>query len=264
MYSGPVLVKDHFEGRTGFAVCVLLALSLFLSSPACASDDGIRHVVSTSPEWETFTNSDGTGLYHEILREVFGLYGITVSHEYAPSVRAEKLVLQGLADIMVCDDRAGPGLTLLRYPLYENTFYAFFNRQYIGPWKGEETMRDREVVCQRGYYYQDNFSVPVFIHEVSSGTKAAEMVIMGRADFYVDDLSLIRQSLEKLERPVDMEVFDIRAAGARAYRPQFNLTKRGIKVMRLFRDGLMKLHETGRLQPIYEKWGHPYPDFARY
>lgn len=245
--------------------CVLLFVPC--SARAISHDfdpASIKSIVTTSPSWKTFTDRDGTGLYHDIMREVFGLYNISVTHEYAPSVRAEKLVQQGFADVMTCDDRSGPGLVLSRYPLYVNTFFVFFKKANVGPWNGQETLRDKEVLSQRGYYFQDNFSVPVYLREVSSGEKAVEMIMLDRAEFYVDDLSLIRQSLESVQQPLDMELYDIRAAGVRSYHPQFNTSPRGRALRDMFETGLETLYESGALQKIYEKYGYQCPDLNDY
>jgi len=240
-----------------------LVLGLALRSPAGAQPAVISEVISTGKSWDTFTNPDGTGLYHEILDAVFALHGIPVRHEYATSDRAEELVRLGQADMMLCADKASPPLVMARMPMYENGFHVFFNRSRIGRWQGPESLRDKVVVSQPGYYSGKNFPVPVRLKFVSNGAQALGMILLGRADYYVDDMVLIQESVRQNTIPFDMDDFDIRQAGVRSYHPLFNISERGALVMKLYDKGMRTLHSRGMLKAIYEKWGHPYPDFDR-
>ena len=244
--------------QCGFSIL----LALLLTGVAAASE--ITEIVTTSPAWNTFTNKDGSGLYHEVLRDVFALYNLPVRHEYAKSNRAEELVRLNNADMMTCDDLPSPSLVLARYPLYTNNFYAFFNKEHIGPWKGVQSLRGKEVLVQPGYYAPENFPVPVNLREVMTGTQAVSMILLGRADFYVDDLTLIRESLRQNTLAFEQEDFIIEEVGTRSYYPLFNTTDRGKRIRRMYEEGLLKLFREGRLQPIYERWGYQCPDLAIY
>lgn len=237
-------------------------VALLWCQPASATE--IKEVVSTSPSWSTFTNRDGTGLYHEMLREIFGLYGVKVRHEYAKSNRSEDLVINRQADIMTCSDVAKSPLEPSRYPLYKNDFFVFFKKHRIGPWRGVETLRDKEILHQPSFYSQKNFPVPVRLRVVFNGPQAVDIINLGRSDFYVDDMTLIKESLANAPSKVDMKEFDIRKVGRRAYFPLFNTSDRGKAIRKMFEDGIMTLHKQGKLKPIYDKWGHQYPDFDSY
>ncbi len=247
---------------TTLSIAIILWAFLFTASESVAIN--IEEVVSTSPSWETFTNKDGSGLYHEILQKVFALYDIPVRHIYSKSSRSEDLVIENQADMMTCDDRATSPLVLARYPMYENDFYVFFNKKRIGPWKGIETLRGKEVLSQPTYYSQANFSVPVSIKDILTGRQALEMILMDRSDFYVDDLTLINQSIKEHSAPISKDDFDIKKIGQRSYHPLFNTTERGRAIHDMYDNGMIQLHKSGTLKPIYEKWGYRYPDFESY
>jgi hypothetical protein len=245
-------------------VIALLAILLLPVSARCVEPvERITEVISAGPSWETFTNKDGTGLYHEVLDAVFALYGITVRHEYVTSERADELVRLGWADMMICDDRADPPLRLARYPLYVNDYHVFFDKSRIGPWKGAESLRDKEIAAQKGFYHDWDFPVPVRIREMASGVKCLEMVLLGRSDFYVDDMAFILESMAR-ESEFDRDAYDIRKVGRRSYHPMLNTTPRSNRVVRMYDQGMRSLHELGALRPIYEKWGHTYPEFDDY
>lgn len=241
--------------------CSLLILMLL---PFPAEADDLREVVSAGPSWDTFTHRDGSGLYHEALKEIFALYGITVRHEYVPTNRGDELVRLGQADIMACDDRATAPLVSGRYPLYVDDFFAFFNKARVGKWTGPEMLRDRDVATQKGYYHQWDFPVPVRLRELPTGPKCLEMVLLGRSDFYVDDMTFIKSSMRETDLPFDPDAFDTKKVGTRSYHPLFNQTPRGEKVRKMFEKGIMILHKEGKLKPIYDRWGHDYPKFDEF
>ncbi|MFH1914548.1 MAG: transporter substrate-binding domain-containing protein [Pseudomonadota bacterium] len=238
-----------------------LVLTLALCKSAAAQPSPITHVVTAGKSWDTFTNTDGTGLYHEILDAIFALHSIRVRHEYASSDRAEELVRLGQADMMLCADKAARPLVMARMPMYENTFHVFFNRDRIGEWQGPENLSGKVVLSQPGYYSTANFPVPVRLKFVTNGAQALGMVLLGRADFYVDDMVLIGESIRDNTIPFDMDDFDIRQAGVRSYHPLFSISERGAMIMELYDQGIRTLHTRGVLKEIYDKWGHPYPDF---
>lgn len=244
------------------AVCVVLCA---LVSPHHSFANGksgrVTEVISAGPSWESFTNRDGTGLYHEVLNAVFALYGIRVRHEYVPSARADELVRLGWVDMMTCDDRAQPLLRLARYPLYANDYHVLYDKERIGEWKGPETLRNKEVAAQKGFYHDWDFPVPVRIREMASGVKCLDMVLLGRSDFYVDDMAFIEDSIRESGVNVDRSRFLTRKAGNRSYHPVFSTTPRSDEVMRMYDDGMFRLHKNGTLKGIYKKWGFAYPDF---
>jgi hypothetical protein len=242
-------------------VTLIFLVSLALSPYAYALD--ITEVVTASPSWKTFTNKDGSGLYHEVLKEVFSLYAIPVRHVYSKSGRAEKLVATGSVDMMTCKDKDTLPLILARYPMYEDTFFVFFKKDRIGPWQGDESLRGKEILSQPTYYDESNFNVPVTIKEIATGVQAFGMILLDRSDFYVDDMSLIIQSLKENQIEFDLDEFEIRKVGRRSYYPLLKDTERGRTIKKLYDDGIYKLHKMGKLKPIYDKWGHLYPDFDK-
>lgn len=232
---------------------------LFLAAPARA--EIIKEVVSSGPAWDTFTNQDGTGLYHEVLREVFALYDITVRHEYVPTDRGDQLVREGLADMMTCDDSADAQLVSARYPMYTNDYFVLFKKSRIVSWHGPETLFNKEVACQIGYYHDWDFTVPVQLRKMKTGVQCLNMVLLDRTDFYVDDMNFIENSIKDTDQLFERHLYDIQRIGTRSYHPVFSTTPRAKKIMKLFDDGIMTLHKAGKLKSIYDKWGHDYPDF---
>ena len=266
---GPVRALGLF-----LALGLIPALGLFLSSsvPALAGESapwpaslpdpgGITEVVAAGPSWENFTNRDGTGLYHELLHAVFGLYGITVDRVYTPSERAYSLVREGRADFMTCHDKPVHGLVMAHRPMYANLFFAFFRKAAHPGFSGPEDLEGGKVVVRIGYYDQSNFPVPVRLKEVKTGPSALGMVVLGRADFYVDDANFIQRSLEDTSLDFEPSDFAMEPIGNRSYHPLFSDSPRGRTIMELYDRGMERLARQGALEPIFSRWGHPMPEY---
>jgi hypothetical protein len=249
-------------------VCWLL-LALCLAAPAAGSerplpDPGdITAVQVVGPSWEGFTNLDGTGLCHEILSAVFGLYGIGYIREYAPSERAYHMVRSETADMMTCHDKPPRGLMLAETPMYEGDYHVFFNRRNIGAWSMPGSLKDRSIAWRIGYYDEGNIPVAMRHKELKSGVSALGMVVLGRIDFYLDDLNFIQDSIRKNTIPFDMADFRIEPIGRRGYFPVLKDTARGRKIRELYDQGMRHLARTGRLEPIFARWGFPLPAALR-
>lgn len=251
----------------GFLVLFLLLFACGWTAPAAdawaAPDEyaDIPEVRVVGPSWEGFTNRDGTGLYHEILNKLFALYGIRVHREYVPSERAYHLVRTGQADFMTCHDKPLHSLVLAKHPMYAGRYYAFFNRENIGEWNFPESMRGRTIAWRIGYYDESNIPVPMKVREVKSGISGLGMVILGRVDFYLDDLNFIQTSIKHNTLPMSMDDFRIETVGTRSYHPVFNTSERGSRIMELYDKGMERLYKSGELRKIFERWGFAMPDY---
>ena len=97
--------------------------------------------------------------------------------------------------------------------------------------------------------------------EADSGVSALNQVILGRLDFYIDDLNLIRESISQNRLPFDMNDYRIEPVGKRTYHPVFNISVRGKAIMDLYDRGIERLYRSGELRKIFKKWKHPYPAY---
>lgn len=237
-------------------IVTLLLMFCFLPLLSSAGTEE-KKLITAGPSWDRFTNQDGHGLYHDIIGLVFSGYSIT--HVYVSSVQANKMVELGRADIKMCETEVEPPLVLAKYPMYENDFYVVYRRDRIGTWKGNSTLEKRSVVWREGYYSQTDFTVSVNPVIVRSGESALKMLSLGRVDFYVDDLTLIRQSFVRAQEQFDPKVYAIKKIGARKYFPVFSTTSRGEALRREYEEGMVRLYKEGTLQQIYKHWGFQVP-----
>ncbi len=218
-----------------------------------------EEVLTASPYWQGFTSADGQGLYHDLMRAIYGPGGNTVRHLEVPAKRGLIMVREGTVDIYTCQSEPMDGLQLAAEPMYEGEFHAFFRKDAFPYWDGVSTMANRRTVWRLGYYSPQDIPVPVQYSETTTGAEALERVVLGGADFYVDDLNLIQESMRAIKTPLVQNDFRIESIGFRQYFPVFSISERGQKLRTIFEQGMRSLAEQGKLAPIYEKWNLPMP-----
>ena len=229
-------------------------LFLFLAASVQAGE-----IITASPSWKGFTSPDGQGLYTDLMRAVFSARGDTVRHLEVPAKRGLIMLREGQIDAYTCDTEVGEGLQLAQLPMYEGEYHALFLTQAFPYWKGVETMKDRLLVWRLGYYSPKDFPVPVRYEETTTGTDALKRIVRRSADFYIDDINLIRETLSSYPNPLDEQAYRIESVGFRQYFPVFSTSERGNELRRIFEEGMRSLADQGKLRPIYDTWGLPMP-----
>lgn len=251
--------KDDVLLITG-KIIVLFALLFSIQTSGVARAEEIKRIITVGPSWENFTNKDGTGLYHELIKAIYS--GYEVKHIYVPTVQANSMVAIGRADIKMCETKKIDSLELAAVPMYENDFYALYLRKRFDPWRGLSTLEEKKIVWREGYYREMDFPVNVSFTEVRSGESALQMVIHERADFYIDDMNLIRESFEVVGEVLDLERFGLQKVGTRKYFPVFAATPRGQELQQHYEQEMIRLFNRGTLQAIYKRWGFNVPEFS--
>ncbi len=216
-------------------------------------------ILTVSPSWQGFTSPDGTGLYHDLVRAVFELRGDVVRHQEVPAKRGLIMVREGRADMYMCDTEIFSGLQMSGLPMYEGEFHALFLAGEFPKWDGIASLKNRKLVWRLGYYSPGDFAVPIRFEETVTGTEALTRVLRGSADFYIDDLNLIRETIASSPTPIDESLYQIESVGFRQYFPVFAVSERGRKLREIFEKGMIELARQGRLRPIYDKWNLPMP-----
>ncbi len=238
-----------------------LMFSVFLLVIAFAASlraDEPKTLIIAGPSWDNFTNTDGSGLYHDLIREIFA--GYTIQHIYVPTIQANIMIANGRADIKMCDTKEIESLVLAKQAMYENDFYALYVKENQ---KADEqfSMKNKRLVWRAGYYSQLDFSFPVTFTEVRSGLSALEMVIYNRADFYIDDMALITESFSELGQKFDPQKFGLERVGTRKYFPVFADSERGSILLTHYEKEIKRLLKEGKLQHIYERYGFHAPTY---
>lgn len=232
-----------------------------LACPVAAQDQ-IKTVRYATAEWLNFTNRDGTGLYHELFREIFGIMGAEVDVTYMPLNRAVSMVEAGQMDVtggFTRDDRV-----FAVHPIFETTYTIIYRSDMDVDWDDPNVFDTLRIVGPPAIQAEVAFDMI----ELDSRSQAGKMLVSGRADGYIDLVQLI-ETFRDTGKTTDVDdvtgdevvTFDINpddwrlrnVKSSRLYM-LFTDSPRGRQIRDLYDDGTEKLFASGVLGEIYEKF----------
>jgi len=246
--------------ETGLA-CVLILFSFWYAH--AKEDQALNSIQIVTPFWENFTNKDGTGLYFEIVREVYEPAGIRMKFRIVPWKRAKKLIYGAKADALLGEYREAEFL-MPRYPLYVEKTDAVYKKDALPGWEGPKSFVGKRLIWLRGYDYHETLAEELDIKqikwdEVDTHAQAWGMIDEGRADFYMDAAVDIQQYIRK--NAVKTDQYEIRNVYTNNVYMEFAKTPRSGELIKIYDQRIPELLKNGRLKQIYEKWDMEFPDF---
>lgn len=227
------------------------------------SDSSIAVINIATPAWENVTNEDGTGLYFDILRSVYGPDGIALTFQIVPWRRAVEMVKQHQADALLGGYYIHPekgGDLFPIYPIGGEVLAALSRKGAVSQWEGYQSIAGKVVVWIRGYNYHRYFDVHVNGREIDQEEQGWKLVESGRADFYVENINFLNRYLRN--SGIDRAGFDIHMLSSKPLFARFANTKKSEKLIEIYDARMPVLIASGEIEKLFKKWGYPYPPFA--
>ncbi|PAV26319.1 hypothetical protein CF392_06455 [Tamilnaduibacter salinus] len=235
---------------------ILAAIFLMLSIQAHADS-----VFMVSEEWASATNADGSGLYWDVMREVYEPEGYSLEIDVFPYARAVAMVKREDAAFWVgsyMDEHSD-----VLYPEPQNYFDADTVKAAIPAGKtkaitDQESLAGKTVGWVRGYAYDQYMDVAVNHKALNEIEQGLQMVASGRLDAVLDEAWELEQAMEKTDLSSD-EITPLTVLNLPLY-PAFQNTDRGKELRRVYNARFPELVESGRIQELYNK----YDDYDQY
>ena len=233
-----------------FAFCITLQ---YLNS-AAANAETVNWVTES---WPNYTDEDGSGLYHDIVKAIFVDHQLVVT--YMPWKRALLEVKNGTADITGAtsfkSDYITPRYAILAPPvsiLFNKKNMSYSNlaslKKYIAVWPAPY---EEELITEQNRDFIKGFSV-------RERQTAYKMLVSGRADYFLDTKALHQAWLATLnkEPPGEVLASDYQLEDISQLRLYmiFSKNERGQRLNDIFEQGMTKLIQGGQLKKIYEKY----------
>ncbi|MFM5463821.1 substrate-binding periplasmic protein [Aeromonas simiae] len=239
-------------GRIRSMRWVWLIVALLLSVGARAAEP----LSIYCERWQGFCEPDGRGFYFDLVRAVYEPRGYQVVARLTPYKRAVKLVVEGEADMTIgVYPNEVNGVVWPTLSAFADDVSVLMTKERLAAWQGEQSLRGKRVVWQRGWAYDKYIPVTMFWHEVDSHQMALQLLEKGRYDYYLGAGVLFReQSL-----PAGMEWRLLRWLPTY---PVFVASTRGEQLARLWDEGLRRLYRDGTLQALYRR--HALSDYFDY
>ncbi|MEZ8103319.1 substrate-binding periplasmic protein [Vibrio bivalvicida] len=237
---------------------ILAFISVLMCSEATGSDR-IQNIRVVSEEWQGYTNSDGTGLYWEIVTTVFSSAGIQVELSTTPWKRAKQQVKRQVADAYVGDYYYPKGHTGFLYPSWhisiEEDVVVRFRKGTLD-WENRRygSLHEKKVAWVRGYDFDQGFleGVRLIKVEVDSVEQGVTLLEKGRVDALVDYGSAL--SMHAPSTSTSQFVTVVTKKGEKLFLV-FSDSENSNSLAAIFDIEMEKLVKNGTIAELYEKYG---------
>jgi polar amino acid transport system substrate-binding protein len=242
----------------------LLGLSLLMmtgvwvqASDAYAgtSSEKPSDIVLVSEQWNGYTETDGSGLGWDLMREIFEPAGVKVASRTEPYTRAVGLVQRGEADAWV-----GAYEHEVEGTLYPKWHYDTDEIYALGlasnPVPTLKTLGSYRLAWVRGYEYQHYLPNVVHFNEVARRDHILPMLDHARADLYIDARPEVDFILGQTSEPQRFRTTYLMSIPLFL---SFADNARGRFLRDVFDQRMAQLVHSGKLRPIFARWKQPYP-----
>lgn len=241
----------------------LLIFSAFclLSHPMQLLADDSRSVCWITESWPKFTQEDGKGVYHELVKAVFASQGIKVDIQYAPWKRAVENVRRGLCD-MTGGIEPNQAYYQSKYPLFEFHNQIIFKKGTID-WKGPQSLEGKSGVWVRGSISKVTDS-EILNHaegyQTENYEQALRMLFRNRVGFLISG-SLAFKNHMGLVEGMQIKDYDLVEYATGQLYMSFTKNEKGASLKKQYDQGIESLSGE-KIQAIYRKWGLVAPRFS--
>lgn len=264
---------------------IALAISgLLCFSPAPHSETtpAINHVPANdyllsvaAPLFPTITDENSEGLFFDIFREVFEKEGYSISTMIMPFKRSIRLLEQGKIDVYLTDwEHAFLTVESGYHPekLYTpsqpiskeliSAIYLSDNVELTGqnPLIKLASNTQRLIGWVKDYEYDSLFDLPPeSFQTVTSSRQGLTMLQAGRLQLFLDDRDNSKVVIKQPDyKSASFEIIPLRD---NPLYPVFQNTEKGLKLADIYDSRMIELHQNGRIEELYQKWGYDYDTY---
>ncbi|NHZ78222.1 transporter substrate-binding domain-containing protein [Massilia sp. CCM 8695] len=174
---------------------LLLGAAAALALPAGAAPRELLVVGAHFARVYERANGEFSGMAVEIIRAIGGELGQPVYFELYPWARAQSMVAQGQADILVGPYKSPERLELFTFserPFYQDQMVFFSRSSAPFAWDGTfSSLRGKRIVIINGWAYGDEFNAGIkdlAVSVTNSVESALTMLAHGRVDLFASNV----------------------------------------------------------------------------
>lgn len=214
-----------------------------------------KEIVAVTQSFDGATNRDGTGLYWDILEEVYAPLGYKIVKKYTSHAQAAEILQSQNADLLLGSYKNEKEFAL--YPKYyfdQGVIAALIDIDSIEEWKGQETLQGLKVGWIRGYNFDKYLAFDVIKKEVNERANGFKLLKGSRIDIFLEEKKDLDNGIEKYHLPMDDFIEKV-VMQLKIY-PAFSKTKKGKLLMKQWDERMAKLIKTREFQEIYFNSGY--------
>ena len=222
----------------------------------------IRVVSESLPD---LVNEDGSGLYMDILHEIYSSKGIKVKLQIAPFARTELMVKNKLADVMLGAYRGEIDEVIFpQWHYSENIISVIYKNNTLTQWQGQNSLSGKRLLWVRKYNYDKYLLVPVKKNVHHNKRSMLGMLQKDRVDFILDNEFSLRKELKNSKQFLNSNDFyqkdyQIKELMRLKLYLAFAYTNKGDEFSKIFDDEFAQLLASGKLETLFNKWDTPFP-----
>ena len=255
-----VIDLDQRTGKSGSRIGKMKKL-IFLASflLSCLAYDPVpaenipAEIIFASEERSNAINRDGTGLYWDIFRAVYGSMGIKtkmIIQSYNGSV---SLVKQHKADAAVgIYPDSIRGAVFSRYPFVKDNVLVLFKKDKFRQWQGQQTLKNKRVAWIKDCAFDQYLEVAVTKKEYDTREAILRRLDCDQIDFFMDTRNEVESVLNK--GIIDVTRYTVETVLEVERYLVFANNNKGKELKKIFDFRFPHLVQTGEIERLYDKW----------
>jgi polar amino acid transport system substrate-binding protein len=229
----------------------IIATQLFCSDTNSSKTNN-KEIFVVSEAWENLTNKDGSGLYFELTKMIYGMDGFHVKVKTYPFSRASMMVKNKLADAYLGSYVDSEDYAI--YPKYyfdHDVVFAMYKREKFPNFHGLESLKGHNICWIRGYAYDDYIDFPITKHVRNNRKAILNSLAADRFDIYIDAKYDMETAIKQLN--FDTSDYEFQQILEFKLYPAFRNDKRGQILKKIWDKNFQKLLESGELKKLYQR-----------
>lgn len=239
----------------------LLSVGSFLL-PANAAEqtsvftrDNIKSISVVAPEWEGFTNADGSGLYWEVLKAVYEPVQVKVKTAIVPWNRAMKMVTKYRVYNAIVGENKNTEEELL-FPDYaiDVEYMSVLSKASRNlPWDGTASLAGKKVGWIKDYDVIAKEDQTFELVQYRTTAQGLELLDAGKIDYMIDEWDEIAEAVSASGQDMTRYVMNEMPNGKDVY-IAFANTPLSQMLIDIYNERIPVLYREKKLLNLYEKW----------
>lgn len=249
-----------------YLILLLLSFSsLFAAAESAEKNsvfnrENIKSISVVAPEWEGFTNADGTGLYWELLKAIYEPAQVKVKTANVPWNRAMKMVTKYRVYNAIAGEYKETEEDLL-FPDYaidvEYMSVLTLAKRNL-PWNGTASLSNKNVGWIKDYDVIEADQRDFELLEYRTTALGLELLEAGKIDYLIDEWDEIAATVAANNLDMTHYVMNEMPEGTDIY-IGFANTPLSQVLIDIYNKRMPVLERENKLLPIYKKWDGELP-----
>ena len=208
-----------------------------------------------APEWEGYTNKDGSGLYWDIFKAVYEPEGIKVKTKTVPWNRAMKMVSKYRTyNAIVGEYRDTEEEVIFPiFPIDVEYLSVLSKNKKDFKWDGLKSLKGHTIGWIKDYEVIVESQRDFKLKEFRNIEQGIRLLNSGKIDFLIDDWDEIAAAMQENKMNNDDYTVNEMPEGKDIY-AAFSIDNLSRELIEIYNERIPDLVASGKLAAIYKKW----------